>query len=190
MKKQSILAVPFFSLVVILTACAAAPVDSTDPAAPPEQTVSQETPATADQSNYFWQLNVLQAEAADNLANTQTLALYGGATEDIQYAKTASEGYTFLLLELSVNKNGVGGTPFSWCDVYVEDGQGNRYQRMDNDVFLEDYDLPRLKSTDLTIGSNTGYICLEIPFDTDMSGLALVHNAEEGLNRIPIRFGQ
>lgn len=178
MKKQASLTVLIFLLAVILTACTAAPADSTAPV-----TVS-------DQSKYFWQLNVLQAEAADNLANTQTLALYGGATEDVQYAKTAPEGYVFLLLELSVNKNGVGGTPFSWSAVYVEDGQGNQYQRMGNDVFLEDYDLPRLKSTNLTIGSNTGYICLEIPSDTDMSSLTLVHNAEEGPNRIPILFAK
>lgn len=171
MKQKIALSFQALLLAVVLTACAAA---KTQPS------------SATDQSNYLWQLSILHAEASDNLANTQTFILYGGDTEDVQYAKTASPGYTFLLLELSVDKNGVGGKPFSWSDVYVEDSAGNQYRRMDNDVFLEDYDMPRLKSTDLTIGGNSGYICLEIPADTELSGLKLVHEAEEGLNILPI----
>lgn len=171
MKHKTALTLQAFLLAVILTACAAGVQGS-------------------DQSNYLWQLSILHAEASDNLANTQTFILYGGDTEDVQYAKTASPGCTFLLLELSVDKNGVGGKPFSWSDVYVEDGAGNRYRRMDNDVFLEDYDMPRLKSTDFTIGGNSGYICLEIPADTALSSLKLVHEAEEGLNIRPISVDQ
>lgn len=171
MKYKTALLLQAFLLALILTACVAG---GTQPL------------QGSDQSNYLWQLSILHAEASDNLANTQTFILYGGDTEDVQYAKTASPGHTFLLLELSVDKNGVGGKPFSWSDVYVEDGAGNRYRRMDNDVFLEDYDMPRLKSTDLTIGGNSGYVCLEIPADTDLSGLKLVHEAEEGLNILPV----
>lgn len=141
---------------------------------------------SSDQSKYLWQLTLESAEISGNLANTQTFLLYGGSTEDVQYAKTAPEGYTFLLLELSVNKNGVGGRPFSWSDVYLEDGSGTRYRRHENDVFLEDYDLPRLKSTDLTIGNNRGFICFEIPANTSLSNLKLVHEAEEGQNVLPV----
>lgn len=59
---------------------------------------------------------------------------------------------------------------------------------MENDVFLENYDLTRLKSTDLTLGNHSGYICLEIPADTDLTGLRLIHEATEG-KIIPIQFG-
>lgn len=182
---RKFLPVLFLLIVSGLTACGQT---SSRDAASPEPAISPQEAAASesDQSDYFWQLKLVHAEVADNLANTQTFILYGGSTEDVEYAKTASEGYTFLLLELDVDKNGVGGRPFSWADVYVEDGQGNQYRRMENDVFLEDYDLPRLKATDLTIGNNSGYICLEIPADTDVSGLQLVHEAEEGRNILPI----
>lgn len=178
MKRGTILIAQAILLTIFLSSCASA--SGSAPAA--------DAVVPSDQANYFWQLDILHAETSEDLAATQTFILYGGSTEDVQYAKTASAGNTFLLLELSVDKNGVGGSPFSWADLYVEDGAGNHYYRMDNDVFLEDYDLPRLKSTDLTIGNNTGYICLEIPADVDVSSLKLVHEAEEGLNILPISF--
>lgn len=49
--------------------------------------------------------------------------------------------------------------------------------------------MTRLKSTDLTIGNNSGYICLEIPVDTDLTGLRLIHEATKGKNIIPIQPG-
>jgi len=139
-----------------------------------------------EQNNFLWQISVINAEMTDNLANTQTFVLYGGSTEDVKYTKSASEGNTFLLLELKINKNGVGGKPFSWSDVYVEDNKGNKYLRHENDVFLEDYDLPRLKATDLTIGNNSGCVCFEVPSDIELQGLKFVHEAEEGKNVIEI----
>lgn len=192
MKYRIIFSIQALFLAFVLTACAGTAANENLGAGDgqSEENTGQETGSTQDQTDYFWQLNILNAEVAENLANTQTFILYGGSTEDVQYVKTASSGNTFLLLELEVDKNGVGGTPFSWSGVYVEDGDGNQYRRMENDVFLEDYDLPRLKSTDLTIGNNSGHICLEIPVDIDMTSLKLVHETEEGLNALPISIVQ
>lgn len=192
MKYKIALTLQSILLVAALTACNTTLTNETtlpstsDPSADFGSTSGSQFFSATDQSDYLWQLSILHAEVSDNLANTQTFILYGGDTEDIQYTKTPSPGYTFLLLELSIEKNGVGGQPFSWSDTYVEDSTGSRYRRMENDVFLEDHDLPRLKSTDLTIGGNSGYICLEIPADTDMSSLKLVHDTEEEFNILPI----
>lgn len=175
--KKSVIAL-LAALLCLTAACGTAPAPmNSDEAVQP----------ASDQSGFLWQIALLDAEASDNLANTQTFQLYGGVTENVQYAKTAKEGYLFLLLNLQVDKNGTGGQRFSWSDVYVEDGQGNHFRRMENDVFLEDYDLTRLKSTDLAIGNNSGYICLEIPADTDLTDLRLIHEAAEGKNIIPIQ---
>lgn len=186
MSKKSI-TVLLALLLSLTAACGQAP--TADPVASTPINVEETAQPASDQSNFLWQITLLGAEASDNLANTQTFQLYGGATEDVQYTKTAEEGYLFLLLNLQVDKNGTGGDRFSWSDVYVEDGQGNQFHRMENDVFLEDYDLTRLKSTDLTIGNNSGYICLEIPEDTDLTDLRMIHEATEGKNIIPIQVG-
>lgn len=179
MRKKSVTAL-LAVLLCLTAACGKAPAPTnSDEAVQP----------ASDQSGFLWQITLLDAEASDNLANTQTFILYGGTTEDVQYAKTAKEGHIFLLLNLQIDKKGTGGQRFSWSDVWVEDAQGNQFHRMENDVFLEDYDLTRLKSTDLTIGNNSGYICLEIPADTDLTGLRLIHEAAEGKNIIPIQVG-
>ena len=141
---------------------------------------------TSNQDNFFWKISLINSEETKNLAATQTFQLYGGALEDVEYKISSTTGYKFLLLELTITKNGVGGNAFSWSDVYVEDEDGNKYKRHENDVFLEDYNIPRLKATDLTLGKNTGYVCFEVPENVKLSSLKLVHDSTDGKNIIAI----
>lgn len=146
------------------------------------ETSEPEESSGSNQADFFWQLAVIEAERTQNLANTQSFTLYGGDIEDVDYSATASEGHEFLILELSIDKAGAGGSPFSWEDLYVLDSDGNQYYRMENDKFLEDYNLPRLNGTSLTLGGQEGFICLEVP--TSAGALQLVHETEEGQNII------
>lgn len=141
---------------------------------------------TSNQDDFFWQISLINSEETKNLSATQTFQLYGGALEDIEYKISSTSGYKFLLLELTIVKNGVGGNAFSWSDVYVEDKDGNKYKRLENDVFLEDYNIPRLKATDLTLGKNNGYVCFEIPENINLSTLKLIHDSSDGKNIIEI----
>lgn len=173
MKKKILIVVLLVSLMVWVCGCGSE---------------SEEVPenVSSNQEDFLWQLSLVNAEIADNLANTQVFIQYDGVAEEVPYAKSPSDGNTFLLLELNIDKTEAGGQPFSWSDTYVMDGEGNQYKRHENDTFLEDYNLPRLKATDLTIGSNTGFVCFEIPVGTDTSNLKFVHEAAEGENVIAI----
>jgi len=57
---------------------------------------------------------------------------------------------------------------------------------MDNDTFLETHGLPRIKSTDLSIGNNHGYVCFEMPASSDFSKLTLVYAAEGSAQNIAL----
>lgn len=149
-----------------------------------------ENAATTDQAEFLWQIDVMSAEVTDNLTNTQTFIMYDGRPEDVAYTKSPKEGFLYLLLDLGIDKNGTGGGAFSWKDVYVEDAQRNQFYRHENDAFLEDYNIPRLKSTNLTIGNNEGFVCFEIPEGTDLSDMKIVHETDEGKNIVAFSVKQ
>lgn len=184
----------FLGLVVALslTACSESADSTTTDSTPSQSTESQEstdtTPETAstssNQEDFFWQIGIIGAERTTDLSNTQSFTLYGGDIEDVDYSATASDGHEFLILELSIDKAGAGGNPFDWADLRVEDSEGNAYTRMENDKFLEDYNLPRLNGTALTLGGNEGFICIEVP--SSSGDLSLIHQTDEGENKIPI----
>ena len=142
--------------------------------------------AQPDQSGFLWQISLLQAELTDDLYNTQTFVRYDGSKEDVDFRQSPSAGCRFLLLELRIAKSDVGKGKFSWKDLYVEDPQGNRYFRMENDSFLADYEIPRLKATELVTGSAEGFLCVEVPEDLELKDLQLVHEAAEGRNVLPV----
>lgn len=149
-------------------------------------TTENSTPATtsSNQDDFFWQIQIIGAERTLDLSNTQSFTLYGGDIEDVDYSASASEGHEFLILELSIDKAGAGGNPFDWADLRVEDSEGNVFVRMENDKFLEDYNLPRLNGTNLTLGGNEGFICVEVP--TSSQGLQLIHETEDGQNSLTL----
>lgn len=176
------------ALTTILTGCgdsSSNTADNQDSSAQNSSTETAEiTTSNSNQDDFFWQLEILIAERTANLANTQSFTLYDGIIDNVDYTLDAGEGNEFLILELVIDKAGAGGNNFDWNDLYVLDDNDNKFFRMENDKFLEDYNLPRLNGTNLTLGGNQGYICLEIPSNT--SGLQLVHETEDGINTLSI----
>ncbi len=187
--KKSILLFLGLTLAVSLSSCSDNSSPSTTETTPSQSTESADSTSetateSSNQEDFFWQIEIIGAELTSDLSNTQSFTLYGGDIEDVDYSATASDGHQFLILELGIDKAGAGGSPFDWEDLSVQDSEGNQYFRMENDKFLEDYNLPRLNGTALTLGGNEGFICLEIP--TNSSGLTLVHSTEEGGNIISL----
>jgi hypothetical protein len=85
-----------------------------------------------------------------------------------------------------IEKTQAGAAAFSWSCLYVEDSAGNRYLRSDKDSFLESYGYGRIKSTDLTLGTNEGYICFEIPTSASEDKMTLKYESDESLISIPL----
>jgi hypothetical protein len=127
-------------------------------------TVTETTVQTVmDQSGLPWKIEVNKWEVTDDLSGSQAAQQYNGDVVQIQYNEKPSDGMSFLLVELTVTKQVAGALSFSWKNVSIKDSTGGRYARMANDTFLENYNFPRIKSTDLTLGENKGFACFEIP---------------------------
>ena len=145
-----------------------------DAATPPQSPAGSERSNTA-QSD-MWRVELISAETAESLTATMAAVQYGGdvliTTNDV----TPGSGYVFLLLELNIEKTGVGRASFSWNDAHVTDNDGNIYYRHENDTFLTNLNIPRLRGTDIVFGNDYGYVCFEIR--EDAGGLLFV--ADEG----------
>ena len=151
-----------------------------------EETLADEGAQQAADDNGMWRVEILVAEAADELSGTQSVVQYSGEVEKIETDEQPKSGHLFLLMELLVDKLESGRSAFSWDNAYVEDGEGNKYSRHQNDTFLESYKLPRLKSVELSIGSNQGYVCYEVPVEAASGDLWFVYEGDEGAIKIKI----
>ena len=89
----------------------------------------------------------------------------------------------FLLLELDIEKVGIGRAFLSWSDAHVLDAEGNVYYRHPNDTFLANLNIPRIRGTDIVLGLEYGFVCFEIPKGSE--GLRFV--ADEGNIHIRIK---
>ncbi len=153
----------------------------------PQAAVTQAVPTTIDQSGLPWSIIVVKWEVTNDLSGSQAAQQYNGDVVQIQYNEKPSDGKSFLLLDLSVTKQVAGASTFSWKNLYVKDSSGNHYARMENDTFLENYNFPRLKSTDLTLGENKGFACFEIPVDSAKGGLSLVYESTDESLELPLQ---
>jgi len=169
----------FWSVRTLLAAVLAlALVSCAEPTATPMPDVRTETD---------WMLTLLSHESADDLSGTKAAVLYSGDKIDVAYRQKPGAGNTYLLLEIRVEKERAGAGAFRWTDVRVEDATGERWSRMANDTFLSNFNFPRIKSTDLTFGTNEGFLCFEVPKSVAAGPLVLVHETEGGLTRIALR---
>ena len=107
---------------------------------------------------------------------------YNGVATNIQYEEKPSAGHTFLLMRLTIEKQSAGPSTFRWDDLFVVDSAGNKTYRLPNDTFLVNYNLLRIKSTDLVIGRNEGYLCFEVPVASATGDLNLVYESAEGVH--------
>jgi hypothetical protein len=142
--------------------------------------------AVIDQSGYIWTITVDRWEISDALNATQSVMQYNGVATNIQYEEKPADGHTFLLMRLTIEKQSAGPSTFQWDQLYVVDGAGHQTQRHPNDTFLANYNLLRIKSTDLVIGRNEGYLCFEIPLSASYDDLILTYESGEGILEIPL----
>ncbi len=142
--------------------------------------------ATEADSSLIWQISVVESEITANISSTKAFVEYGGDVNQVSYSDQPSEGNVYLLVLANIDKNQPGKEKFVWSELSVLDADGNAYARMDNDTFLETHGLPRIKSTDLSIGNNHGYVCFEVPASSDFSKLTLVYAAEGSAQNIAL----
>lgn len=142
--------------------------------------------ATEEDSSLIWQISVVESEITANISSTKAFVEYGGDVNQVSYSDQPSEGNVYLLVLANIDKNQPGKEKFVWSELSVLDADGNAYARMDNDTFLETHGLPRIKSTDLSIGNNHGYVCFEVPASSDFSKLTLVYAAEGSAQNIAL----
>jgi len=120
----------------------------------------------------MWRVEFIEAEIAESLTASIAALTYSGDLQETEAQIVPGSGNVFLLLHLTIEKIGTGKAVFSWDDAYVEDNKGNVFFRMENDTFLQNLNIPRMKRTDIVFGSDTGYVCFEIPMES--SGLRFV----------------
>ena len=132
-------------------------------------------------------MTVKGTETKDGLSGTQSDLQYSGETVQTQIMENPGKGNMFLIVQMVVEKTQAGTSAFSWDRLFVMDSGGTRYSRSDNDSFLENYGYTRIKSTDLTIGTNEGAACFEIPSSSVADTLMLVYESDEGNISIPLK---
>jgi hypothetical protein len=165
------------SLILCLTFLAAC--SSNGELLSPSKAASQPISATVAQ-NGPWRVTVLGSETRDTLSGSQNALQYNGENVSTEIRETPVAGNVFLLLNIKIEKAQPGSSAFSWKKLYIADGSGNKYARCDNDSFLESYGYKRIKSTDLTLGDNDGFICFEIPSGLKTNGLTLNYVSDDG----------
>lgn len=144
--------------------------------------------SVSDQSAFTWQIQLLGHEVKGALHTDAGVPQYDGAVLDVAYDNAPSEGCTFLILTLDIQKSRTGGDSFDWQKLAVRDADGNAYPRMADDAFLSSHTYNRLPGTALQIGGSRGSICFEIPEKAAKGKLTLVYDAgDEGKNTLPIQ---
>ena len=148
-------------LLVLLGACSNGASDDAVGSGSPGRS---EAVADVTQSE-MWTVELSRAEMTDTLTATLAAIQYGGDILETVSEIVPGAGNSFLLLELTIEKTGVGRASFSWGEAHITDKDGNIYYRHPNDTFLTNLGIPRLKGTDIVLGKESGYICFEIPKD-------------------------
>ncbi len=147
-----------------------------------------QTRTASDQSAFTWQIQLLGYEVKTALHTDAGVPQYDGAVLDVAYDNAPSEGCTFLILTLDIQKSRAGGGGFDWQKLTVRDADGNAYSRMADDAFLSSHTYNRLPGTALQIGGSRGSICFEIPEKAAKGEMTLVYAAgDEGENTLPIQ---
>ncbi len=112
-----------------------------------------------------WNISLLSFETVDRLEGSELAVQYGGDTIQVTNHNEPADGMAFAMVELLVQKTPDAILPFQWSGVSIETEDGTRFNRVENDTFLTNYNIPRIKSIDLTFGENSGVACYEIPKD-------------------------
>jgi hypothetical protein len=125
-----------------------------------------------------WEITIIEAELSDDLTTTKSAVQYGGDSVSFELNVKPTEGYHFLIIEMIIEKVDPGISSFEWSKLYVQDEEGSRYQRLQNDTFLRNFNFPRIPSTNINFGKSEGFIAIEIPNSVLNQRLYLIYDDE------------
>lgn len=137
--------------------------------------------------NLNWAVSLSKFEVKTNLESIVTITQYNGSYDEV-HQQAPSEGNVYLIVNLTINKQGTGSTPFDWNQLTIQDSAGNNYQRSSDDSFLEEYKYtPRMTGLEIKFGEYEGWLCYEIPAQAANSGLTLIYSAEGSQQEIVVK---
>ena len=141
---------------------------------------------TAD-PNLTWAVSLSKFDVKSKLEAVVTVKQYTGSTDELHH-QYPNEGNVFLIMDLTISKQGAASDSFDWSKLTVQDSSGKSYPRSDNDSFLETYSYtPRLTGLPLQVGVHQGWVCYEIPEQAANGALTLRYTAEGSQQEISVK---
>jgi hypothetical protein len=138
-------------------------------------------------SNLNWRVDLSKFEVKKKLESIETVKQYVGSTQEL-HQQYPSEGNVFLIMKLTISKQGSDFTPFEWSKLTVKDSAGNTYPRSSNDTFLELFNYtPRMTGLEIKFGVYEGWVCYEIPAQAAKGTLTLTYISEGSLQEIIVK---
>ncbi len=136
---------------------------------------------------YTWNIQITQADIKTELRTTEIVTLYNGDKSEVDHENVPAQGNVFVILNLSVDKIGSDTSSFESMDIVILDNQGNIYQRLVNDSFIEQHDYsPRMTGLPFRFGETKGWICFEVPQAAANGKLYLAYTSDEGQQKYEI----
>lgn len=121
-----------------------------------------------------WKITVEDVQINPSLENVSVELGYTGV-ETTDYVKEASEGHTFCLVKMLIEKDG-SKEVIDWSSMKLTDKNGTQYSRLE-DEFITDLGMMRMPGTTLNFGSSEGWIAFEI--EEGAEELVLVYPFEQ-----------
>lgn len=138
-------------------------------------------------SNLVWQVNLVKFEVKDKLESIETVQSYVGSTQQL-HQQVPAKGNVYVLINLSISKQGTNPDTFDWSKLTIQDNAGNSYHRSSDDTFLELYKYsPRMTSLEITSSVNKGWIGYEIPAQVANDKLTLTYSAQGSQQEITMK---
>lgn len=142
--------------------------------------------STMSDEDIIWQIEVNDLEVKSILHSVEQAKQYMGGIVDVEHEDIPSDKMQFLLLNLTVSKQATGNIPFTWEDLSLSISD-KIYSRMQDDSFLPNHGYQRLPSTELKLGSKSGWICFEVPMDVDLNSAQLIYQKVDSVQKIPLK---
>lgn len=137
--------------------------------------------------NLIWTVSLAKFEVKNKLQGIRTVAQYNGSYDEV-IQQSPADGNVYLILKLTVSKQGKDPASFDWTQLTVQDTAGNIYHRIGNDTFLEQYKYtPRMTGLAIKFGENEGWLCYEIPVKAADGKLTLSYNVEGSRQEIVVK---
>jgi hypothetical protein len=137
--------------------------------------------------NLIWAVGLTKFEVKNKLESIETVKQYNGTVDEL-HQQSPAEGNVYLIMKLTVSKQGSDPAPFDWNKLIVQDTAGNTYQRNSNDTFLEQYKYtPRMTGLEINLGEYEGWVCYEIPAQAADGQLTLIYNAAGSQQEIVVK---